>query len=565
MSKWNAEWFTVPGTAVFDPGGQVTSVSRSEGQVDLFTVGYDSRVWTQFWNQAGWHSDWFPLPGAAVFDKQSVSVVSRDDGHLDLFVVGYDSRVWTQFWSADKGWNGDWFPVPGAAVFDKQPVAAVSRDDRHLDLFVVGYDSRVWTQFWSADNGWSGDWFALPGAAVFEKQAVAAVSRDRDHLDLFVHGYDSRVWSQFWSADNGWHADWMPIPGAAVFRAQAVSALSRHSGRLDLFLMGYDDHVWTSSWSADSGWRPDWAPVPGQTLFGGGRTITPATRTTSHMDLYVMGNDNHIWTTYWADTAGWAPEWFQVPGQAVFDKAQHIAAVSRRPAHLDLFVVGYDSHVWTTYWNHRSVQFRLRYFIEKESTDDVLQGASDEVYMSALGVDSSSVRVQPDGTYSAPVLHGAEIGDVSDDDVRDRWRDHPHVLMEFDLDEDGPWPRSYTTTLVLIESDNGDLRDGFDALYAAFGKEIRSAIVSAVESAGRVITGALISSAIGALAGAVFDAVNERIRSGLADESFTPIPLTLTVNDPDHFARHPLVGTQLTQRVEQFGGVYEILYDWNVT
>ncbi|MFE7581092.1 hypothetical protein ACFU5Y_05935 [Streptomyces gardneri] len=76
--------------------------------------------------------------------------------------------------------------------------------------------------------------------------------------------------------------------------------------------------------------------------------------------------------------------------------------------------------VWTTYWNQRSVQFRLRYFMEKESTDDVLQGASDEVYMSALGVDSSTVRVQPDGTYSAPVLHGSEIGDVWDDDVRDR-------------------------------------------------------------------------------------------------------------------------------------------------
>ncbi|MEU1867851.1 hypothetical protein [Streptomyces gardneri] len=89
--------------------------------------------------------------------------------------------------------------------------------------------------------------------------------------------------------------------------------------------------------------------------------------------------------------------------------------------------------------------------------------------------------------------------------------------------------------------------------------------MSAVESAGRVITGALISSAIGALAGAVFDAFNETVRSGLADESFTPIPLTLTVNDPDHFARHPFVGTQLIQRVEQFGGVYEILYDWNVT
>ncbi|MGW8361703.1 LuxR C-terminal-related transcriptional regulator [Streptomyces wedmorensis] len=144
---------------------------------------------------------------------------------------------------------------------------------------------------------------------------------------------------------------------------------------------------------------------------------------------------------------------------------------------------------------------------------------------------------------------------------RDPWREQPHVLMEFDAEGDGLWPRSYTATLLLVEHDNGDPREGFDGLYAAFGDRIRSAVVTAAQAAGTAVTGPVVAAAIGALAGAVFDALNDTVRSGLAGESFTPIPLTLQVDDPGHFARHPSVNSPLTLRIEQYGGVYEIVYD----
>ena len=75
-----------------------------------------------------WSGDWFPLPGQAVFnrDKQHIASVSRTPGNLDLFVIGFDNRVWTTFWTAGGGWNGDWFPLPGQAVFD--------RDRQHIEM-----------------------------------------------------------------------------------------------------------------------------------------------------------------------------------------------------------------------------------------------------------------------------------------------------------------------------------------------------------------------------------------------------------------------------------------------
>ena len=57
---------------------------------------------------------------------------------------------------------------------------------------------------------------------------------------------------------------------------------------------------------------------------------------------------------------GWNNDWFPLPGQAVFDRdKQQIAAVSRTPGNLDLFLIGFDNHVWTTFWNDGGGATRL--------------------------------------------------------------------------------------------------------------------------------------------------------------------------------------------------------------
>ena len=184
------------------------------------------------------------------------AVLSRDSEHVDVFVIGADGRVWTNWWALgqnDNRWAG-WFPItdkpddPTAASFSKQtPPAVLSRDSEHLDLFVIGTDGRVWTNWWALgqnDNRWAG-WFPItdkpddPTAASFSKQTPPAVlSRDSEHLDLFVIGTDGRVWTNWWALgqnDNRW-AGWFPItdkpddPTAASFSKQTPPAvLSRDS------------------------------------------------------------------------------------------------------------------------------------------------------------------------------------------------------------------------------------------------------------------------------------------------------------------------------------------------
>ena len=338
----------------------------------------ETTVTTTAWSSAtnNWDTDWRPLPGQAVFDRntQHVAVVSRAPDHLDLFVIGNDGgigssngHVWTTAWSSATGWNTDWRPLPGQAVFDRntQKIAAVSRAPGNLDLFVIGNDSHVWTTAWSsATNNWNTDWPPLPGRAVFDRntQHVTVVSRAPDHLDLFVIGNDGgvgttngHVWTTAWSSATGWNADWGPLPGQAVFdrNTQKIAAVSRAPGNLDLFVIGNDSHVWTTAWSSATGWNADWRPLPGQAVFDRNtQKIAAVSRAPGHLDLFVVGNDSHVWTTAWSSaTNNWNTDWRPLPGQAVFDRnTQHVAAVSRAPGNLDLFVIGNDSHVWTTFW-----------------------------------------------------------------------------------------------------------------------------------------------------------------------------------------------------------------------
>ncbi len=219
------------------------------------------------------------------------------------------------------------------------------------------------------------------------------------------------------------------------------------------------------------------------------------------------------------------------------------------------------------------LQFRLRYFAERDSTDNFLQGANDEVYMSAIGTDSASVVVGADGRPVASPVTAASIGDVSDDAVRGQWNDRPHVLLEFNLYRPSDWPRSFVVTLLIVEEDNASLAESIRKVEEVVGETAKKAAeAAAVSVAGAVVGGAIgsvvpfvgtaVGAAVGALAGAAYDEIIEAIKSGLGNEVFTPIPLELVVNDPNLIRQHPGIGGQHSVDVQQYDAWYTIVYDW---
>ncbi|NEY34898.1 hypothetical protein GTU99_22320, partial [Streptomyces sp. PRKS01-65] len=218
----------------------------------------------------------------------------------------------------------------------------------------------------------------------------------------------------------------------------------------------------------------------------------------------------------------------------------------------------------------KSLQFRLRNFHEHEGTDSGGQGAGDETWVSAIGLDSSSLALSSDGKAVLNQIASPRVGRMKDQ--RAAWVANPFVLLEFDLRKPGDWPRTYTVILQLVEEDNQDLADSFNRIEAEVGTTARAAVVKAAQGAGAV-AGAALAGPVGAVAlgfiagevaGPVYDAIVGEIKRGLGNEVFKPIPLSLTIKDPALAAAQPRVNAEQVERIRQHGADYGLFYDWHL-
>ncbi|GAA0302289.1 hypothetical protein GCM10010302_45960 [Streptomyces polychromogenes] len=254
-----------------------SAVAQRNNHLDVFWVGPDGSVRSQWWD-AGAGGAWashpsfnIAAPGSAV-PSSAVSAVSQRDGHLDVFWIGPDGSVRSQWWDAGAG--GAWashpsfnIAPPGAAA-TASGVAAVVQRNNHLDVFWVGPDGSVRSQWWDAGAG--GAWashpsfnIAAPGVAA-SGSAVAAVSQRNNHLDVFWIGPDGSVRSQWWDAGGG--GAWAAHPsfgivgsGAAALRS-GVAAVAQRNNHLDVFWIGPDGSVRSQWWDAAGGGA--WAAHP---------------------------------------------------------------------------------------------------------------------------------------------------------------------------------------------------------------------------------------------------------------------------------------------------------------
>ena len=136
----------------------------------MFWIGQDGQVWSQWWDQApgdSWdqHPPFAIAAGFPVLARADspVSCVARTAQHLDVFWIGQDGQVWSQWWDQAPGDSWDQHPpfaiAAGFPVLARadSPVSCVARTAQHLDVFWIGQDGQVWSQWWDQAPGDSWD------------------------------------------------------------------------------------------------------------------------------------------------------------------------------------------------------------------------------------------------------------------------------------------------------------------------------------------------------------------------------------------------------------------------
>jgi len=103
----------------------------------------------------------------------------------------------------------------------------------------------------------------------------------------------------------------------------------------------------------------------------------------------------------------WNRDWFPLPGQHVFDREkQQIAAVSRTPNNLDLFVIGFDNHVWTTFWGPVLAHFTFADDISAENRRKLIECHRDALFsIDRCGNLSEAEKQALRDTYGRVIHH----------------------------------------------------------------------------------------------------------------------------------------------------------------
>ncbi len=367
-------------------------------------TGTEGRVW---YNMDSAWSSWFQVRPETVFDHttQKVAAIARNNHHIDLFVIGFDNAVWSSWWEPDEqGWR-PWFQIHPETVFDHttQQVTAIARNDHHVDLFVVGFDNAIWSSWWEPDAQSWRPWFQIHPETVFDHttQQVSAIARNDHHVDLFVVGFDNVIWSSWWEPDEQSWRPWFQIHPKTVFdhTTQQVTAIARNDHHVDLFVVGFDNAIWSSWWEPDAqSWRP-WFQIHPETVFDHTtQQVSAIARNDHHVDLFVIGFDNVVWSSWWEpDAQSWRP-WFQLHPETVFDHTtQQVSAIARNDHHVDLFVVGFDNAIWSCWWEADAGGWRPWFQIDPKTVFDrgaqhvtALARDGDHMDLFVLGFDNAT-------------------------------------------------------------------------------------------------------------------------------------------------------------------------------
>ncbi len=252
-------------------GSPLVAIARSPRQMDVFWAGADGAVTTAWWNAdlTGVWTDTAPFAvtgPAAIQVGSGLAALSRLAQHIDVFWVGEDGAIQTQWWDGGVP-QGGWadhlpFPIspPGAARLGS-PVVTVSRVPDQIDVFWIGPDGSIMTQWWraGAGTGW-GDHAPFPIAPASSAgmgSGLSAVARTQQHLDVFWIAADNAVATQWWDGAPGCNwADHPFFPVAAAGAAHAgspLSAVCRNNDRIDVCFVGSDGAIMAQWWGAGAG------------------------------------------------------------------------------------------------------------------------------------------------------------------------------------------------------------------------------------------------------------------------------------------------------------------------
>ena len=346
----------------------ILAVAREANQLDVFWIGPDGSVrsnwWDAFLNSGRWNQPFLIAPAGSAQPRSPVAAVARQANQLDVYWVGPDGSVRSNWWDAfdNSGrWNQPFLIAPAGSAQPRSPVAAVARQANQLDVYWVGPDGSVRSNWWDAflnSGRWNQPFLIAPAGSAQPRSPVAAVARQANQLDVYWVGPDGSVRSNWWDAfDNSgrWNQPFLIAPAGSARPRSPVAAVARQANQLDVYWVGPDGSVRSNWWDAflNSGrWNQPFLIAPA----GSAQPSSPVAavaRQANQLDVYWVGPDGSVRSNWWdafLNSGRWNQP-FTIASPGSTRAGTQVAAVARQANQLDVYWVGPDGSVRSNWWD----------------------------------------------------------------------------------------------------------------------------------------------------------------------------------------------------------------------
>jgi hypothetical protein len=224
------------------------------------------------------------------------------------------------------------------------------------------------------------------GQAASSKSGDMAVYRGPGTIDAFASSptYENQL-AHDWGIGGGFNSEFEApaeaLEAAGVSVSTSPAVVSRTTANVDMFYVDSYGGLYTVYQAAPSfAWYTETLVNPGEWI-GVGRVrrwlpgtapanalVTATARTPENLDVFFIGADGNLYTTYWAQGFGtnaqgqpfWGAPFAVTEGTCVNTAAPcagsgspggGVAAVARNPDRIDVFYAGKDGGIWQSSWS----------------------------------------------------------------------------------------------------------------------------------------------------------------------------------------------------------------------
>jgi hypothetical protein len=276
---------------------------------------------------------------------------------------------------------------------------------------------------WNSVDVTTASEFALPSLT----SPVASLSRTQTTLDAFFVDQTGKLvwWNDTYSVSTIDPVATSIVGGLPSYAH--LTAAGREPGMFDVFLLDGNGAVAQSHWPNyffGATYMSNPAEISPTGLAPAGAGIAAVARSANNLDVFFVGDDGAVYTSYWYQGAtAWTTFALSDPGLA--RPGALITAAARTTNNIDLFFIGANGAVYTSYWYNGAPSwstFQLGEANEAYSGGAVSvvsrqPGVLDVAYVgNTSGYWSARVR-EWNGNWQPPVLVSASTGqDVSPTD-----------------------------------------------------------------------------------------------------------------------------------------------------